>query len=115
MHEGLLVSLLLPSEPPRAFEPLSNIDFGGPGGRCLMSLIRLDFHMTSYPHPLIGIGYHYADGKSVFFGSTGGCAISIPINGPSGERISGISIVEDNRDLFLSEGLGGLQVCPSLF
>ncbi|OJI85315.1 hypothetical protein ASPTUDRAFT_65238 [Aspergillus tubingensis CBS 134.48] len=100
IHEGLVVSLLLPPEPPRAFEPLSNIDFGGPG----------DFHMTSYPHPLIGIGYHYADGKSVFFGSTGGCAISIPINGPSGERISGISIVEDNRDLFLSEGLGGLQV-----
>ncbi|PYH74879.1 F-box protein [Aspergillus vadensis CBS 113365] len=113
MHEGLLVSLLLPSEPPRAFEPLSNIDFGGPGGRCLMSLIRLDFHMTSYPHPLIGIGYHYADGKSVFFGSTGGCAISIPINGPSGERISGISIVEDNRDFYHSEGLGGLQVCLS--
>ncbi|RAK84621.1 hypothetical protein BO79DRAFT_202256 [Aspergillus costaricaensis CBS 115574] len=110
MHEGLLVSLLLPSGSPRAFEPLSNIDFGGPGGRCLMSLIRLDFHMTSYPHPLIGIGYHYADGKSVFFGSTGGCAISIPINGPSGERISGIRIVEDNRDVYHSEGLGGLQV-----
>ncbi|KAI2862954.1 hypothetical protein CBS12448_4367 [Aspergillus niger] len=88
MYEGLFVSLLLPPEPPRAFEPLSNMDFGGPGG----------------------MGYHYADGKSVFFGSTGGCAISIPINGPDGERISGVSIVEDNRDLVQSEGLGGLQV-----
>ncbi|GLA14303.1 hypothetical protein AnigIFM62618_000679 [Aspergillus niger] len=110
MYEGLFVSLLLPPEPPRAFEPLSNMDFGGPGGRYLMSLTRLDFHVTSYPHPLIGMGYHYADGRSIFFGSTGGCAISIPINGPDGERISGVSIVEDNRDFVQSEGLGGLQV-----
>ncbi|GLA27474.1 hypothetical protein AnigIFM63326_004683 [Aspergillus niger] len=110
MYEGLFVSLLLPPEPPRAFEPLSNMDFGGPEGRYLMSLTRLDFHVTSYPHPLIGLGYHYADGRSVFFGSTGGCAISIPINGPDGERISGVSIVEDNRDFVQSEGLGGLQV-----
>ncbi|EHA18623.1 hypothetical protein ASPNIDRAFT_129458, partial [Aspergillus niger ATCC 1015] len=64
MYEGLFVSLLLPPEPPRAFEPLSNMDFGGPGGRYLMSLTRLDFHVTSYPHPLIGMGYHYADGNT---------------------------------------------------
>lgn len=52
-HEDLRISALLPPQPSRAFEPLINIDFGGPRGLLRGSLTRLAFHMASSPHPLV--------------------------------------------------------------
>ncbi|KAG2416352.1 hypothetical protein HFD88_007567 [Aspergillus terreus] len=46
-HEELTISPLLPAQSPRAFEPLTNIDFGGPRGLLLGSLSRLALHMVS--------------------------------------------------------------------
>lgn len=109
-HEDLIISTLLPSQPPRAFEPLINIDFGGPRGLLLGSLTRLAFHMASSPYPLIGIEIFYSDGKSVLFGSNSGCEISFFVNGSNGERINQVGILEDNQRHYSAIGLGGLQV-----
>lgn len=109
-HEGVRISSLLPSQPSRAFEPLTNIDFGGPRGLLLGSLTRLALHMASDPHPLIGIEISYSDGRSVLFGSNRGCGISFFVDGSKGERINRIGILEDNRRYHPIIGLGGLQV-----
>lgn len=110
MYEDVRVSPLLPSEPSTTFEPLSNIDFGGPKGMHLGSVTRLAFHMESFPHPLIGMEIFYYDGKSMLFGSSSGCMISLFVNGPRGERVTELSVLEDNRDS-PAMGLGGLKVC----
>ena len=109
-HEGLKISTLLPHEPPREFQALTNIDFGGPNGLLLGSLTSLTFHMTSTPLPLIGIRISYSDRRSAQFGSDKGCELTLFINGPEGERINSIGILEDNREYHRNTGLGGLRV-----
>lgn len=106
----MAISTPLPSQPPRAFEPLTNIDFGGPRGQLLGSLTRLTFHMTSTPHPIMGIEIFYSDGRSVLFGSNGGCAISCCIDGSKGDHINRVGILENDRIRRSITDLGGLQV-----
>lgn len=109
-HEDLRISTPLPSQPSRAFESLTNIDFGGPIGLHLGSLTRLTFHMTSTPHPIMGIEIFYADGRSVLFGSNGGCGISFCTDGSKRERINRVGILENDRIHRSITGLGGLQM-----
>lgn len=113
-HEELTISPLLPAQSPRAFEPLTNIDFGGPRGLLVGSLSRLALHMVSCLCPIIGIEIFF-DGRSVLFGSEGGCVLSFFVNGPAGERINTVSILEDSREYYASRSLGGLQVFPACF
>ena len=109
-HEDLEISSLLPPQPPQDFEQLVNIDFGGTRGLLLGSLTRIAFHMASSPCPLIGIEICYSDGKSIHYGSHGGCGISFFIDGPRGERINQIGILEQNSIYHPAMDLTGLQV-----
>ncbi|KAE8137955.1 hypothetical protein BDV38DRAFT_292569 [Aspergillus pseudotamarii] len=109
-HEDSEISPLLPSQPARPFEPLTNIDFGGPRGLLLASLTKLVFHMASGPYPLMGIEVFYCDGRSVLFGSNRGCGISFLIAGSQGERIIAFNVLEDNRRYHPASGLGGVEV-----
>ncbi|KAI9045251.1 F-box protein [Aspergillus affinis] len=109
-YEDLIISDLLPSRPSRTFEPLTNIDFGGSRGLLLGSLTRLTFYMASRPHPLIGIEIFYSNGNSTLFGSNGSCGVSLFVDGPGGERINRIGILEDKFVLDPATGLAGLQI-----
>ncbi|KGO47924.1 hypothetical protein PEXP_037990 [Penicillium expansum] len=113
-HEDLRISILLPSQSSGAFEPLTNIDFGGPRGLLLASS-RLTFHMASDPHLFIGIEISYSDGRSILFGSSGGCGISFFIDGSNGERINRIGMLPNIRRSHPEPSLGGLQVFPTSF
>ncbi|KAL3456632.1 hypothetical protein BJX64DRAFT_296528 [Aspergillus heterothallicus] len=107
-HDDLRISLRYPITPPRAFEPLLNIDFGGQNGQLLGNLTRLVFHMVALTLPLIGIELCYSDGGSTLFGSRGGCAISLFLDGVGGERINRVGVIKD-RD-YPTYGLAGLQI-----
>lgn len=109
-HEDLRISTLLPSQSPRAFAPLVNMDFGGAKGQLLGSLTRLTLHMGKTPRPLVGIEIFYSSGGSTLFGSNAGCAISLFINGSKGQRINGIGIIQEVRSNDPEIGLGGIQV-----
>lgn len=109
-HEDLSISILLSSQSSGIFEPLTNIDFGGPRGLLLASLARLTFHMVSDPHLFIGIDISYSDGRSILFGSSGGCGISFFVDGSKGERINRIGILPNIRRSHPERSLGGLQV-----
>lgn len=113
-HAHLSISPLLPPEPSQVFEPLLNIDFGGPSGVLLGSVARLTLHMESPPRPIIGIEVFHNDGRSVLFGSEGGCAISLFVNSSKGERINEMCILEHNREYYPTISLGGFQVFLSL-
>ncbi|KGO74307.1 hypothetical protein PITC_019770 [Penicillium italicum] len=108
-QEELRISILLPFRSPRAFEPLTNIDFGGPRGLLLASLARLTFYMTSYPYLFIGIEISYSDGRSVLHGSSGGCGLSFFVDGSNGERINRIGVL-GIRESQPEMSLDGLQV-----
>ncbi|KAJ5619619.1 hypothetical protein N7510_003603 [Penicillium lagena] len=107
-HDGLRISPLLPYKSSRAFEPLTNIDFGGPRGLFLRSLTMFTFYMASGPYPITGIEISYSDRRPMLFGSKDGCGLSFFLDGSKGERINRVGILEDNR--CDSIGLGGLQV-----
>lgn len=92
IYDGLQLTPLYPEiEPPR-FEPLLNVDFGGPGGAHLSELTGLVGYMGYDPHPLLGMQAVYADGRAVLFGSTRACEVYFTISGPYGERITEVSV-----------------------
>lgn len=82
-----MFSAFIPALPPRIFEPLTNIDFGGPRGLLLTSLTRLTFHMAP-GYILMEIKIFDPDGKRVNFGSNGSCEISLFVNGSKEERVN---------------------------
>ncbi|KAL3441468.1 hypothetical protein BJX65DRAFT_313821 [Aspergillus insuetus] len=87
IHEGLSISALLPEIPPRRFEPVLNIDFGGQAGVRLGKLTRFVFYMASRPVPFVGLEVGFSDGEPMLFGSRVGCAMPFFIDGAGGERI----------------------------
>lgn len=93
-HKNLVFSTLPPDFLPRTFEPLTNIDFGGPRGLLLPFLTPLTFHMAPSRHMLIGIEIFYSDGRCVLFGSNSGCEISMFVNGSKGERVNRVGIMK---------------------
>ena len=109
-EKDLKLGTLLPSQPLDVFEPLINVDFGGPKGIRLGELTRLTCYMTSGYRPLIGIEVFYADGTSFLYSSGGGCEISFFLNGPAGERIHQVGIVEKKSGDDSEIPLSGLQV-----
>jgi hypothetical protein len=104
-YKSLLVSTLEPARASRAFQPLIDIDFGGLRGILLASLTRIVVHMASDECPIIGMEFFYPD-RGIQFGHRGESEISFLIDGPGGERITGIAIAIDDPDL----GIRGLQV-----
>lgn len=112
-HRDLKFSVLLPFLPPVPHALLTNVDFGGPGALLLKSLTMLTFYMTQAPRPFIGLEIFYSDGESTLFGSNRGCGISFPINGPMGERINEVRVLDERNELGViaqEVGLGGIQV-----
>ncbi|KAL2817020.1 hypothetical protein BDW59DRAFT_182360 [Aspergillus cavernicola] len=63
-YDSLQLSALYPPLPILSFEPLLNIDFGGPGGLYLSRLTELVCYMGYDPHPVLGMKAIYADGRS---------------------------------------------------
>lgn len=114
-HEKLRIGILLPFRSSWPFEVLTSLDFGGPRGLLLTSLTRLTFYMASEPYLFISIEVSYYDGRSVLFGSSGGCGLSFFffVDGSKGERINRIgvpSIPGSHPEVIL----GGLQVIHTL-
>ncbi|KAL4778402.1 hypothetical protein BJX76DRAFT_362764 [Aspergillus varians] len=117
-YDSLQLSALYPPLPNLPFEPLLNVDFGGPGGLYLSRLTELVCYMGYGSHPVLGMEAIYADGRSVLFGSRRGCRLSFAIGGPDGERITEIGILKYIDDYVqttmntqvTSRGLCGLQV-----
>lgn len=117
-YDDLQLTPLYPEMEPPHFEPLLNIDFGGPGGGQLSELTGLVCYMGYDPHPMLGMQAIYADGRTVLFGSRNGCEVYFTIAGPDGERITEVGFFhgfdEYPRPSADREGmptrLGGLQV-----
>lgn len=104
------ISNFFPHQLMRTFDPVTNVDFGGPGGRSLGALTRLTFYMESTPDPLTGIELFYADSSPLLVGSRDGCEISCLVNGPKGERLAHIGVFEENESNGSGTRLKGLQV-----
>ncbi|OGM47235.1 hypothetical protein ABOM_003928 [Aspergillus bombycis] len=78
------------------YRPLMNIDFGGPGGEWLGSLISMEVHVSSESSPILGMTFNYTD-KALRFG---------------GERI--IDVVGSTTGHSDSSTIYGLKVTTSL-
>ncbi|KAI1079606.1 hypothetical protein F5B20DRAFT_542924 [Whalleya microplaca] len=91
----------LPSSPVY-FNQCLDMDFGGPDGRLLRSLVRVVAFMGPYPYVFVGMSFLYDDGSERFYGrrtfSTARAenlrAIqqSFPVDGPAGELMTSVQI-----------------------
>ncbi|BCR96635.1 uncharacterized protein AKAW2_21575S [Aspergillus luchuensis] len=110
LYGSSIISPLLPCRPSGPFNPLLHFDFGFRGGSGLEKLICLEFHMRFYRHPLVGMVAHYSDDKVLSCGVVGENVMSLPMNGPKGERVTQIRILRDNRYHNRAVRLVGLEV-----
>ncbi|KAF5964074.1 hypothetical protein FCOIX_13579 [Fusarium coicis] len=77
-----------------------NMDFGGPSGSLLPLLTRVALLYDDLNHAVKGLGFYYNDGTEREFGfreivtnrrqRDTAIELSVPINGPAGERIIGL-------------------------
>lgn len=74
------------------FNPVLNMNFGGPRGCMLGSLTKIIVTMMGIPGLVIGIEFCYSGGKTTFFGSRGGVELLLLVDGPGGERINGVEL-----------------------
>lgn len=100
----LTESLVTPDN--QRFNPILNMDFGGPRGFMLSSLSKVVVTMRSNPALVIGIEFFYGSEKTTFFGSRGGVELSFLIDGAGGERISGVK-----TERTATQGVHSFQVC----
>ncbi|KAL4802581.1 hypothetical protein BDV18DRAFT_163983 [Aspergillus unguis] len=99
LREGAVFGALLPSgnnAMSGAYSPLYNIDFGGGSGELLDSLTRVVFYVDRSP-PFNGVEFLYADGSVKIYGERRGCEISFLIDGPAGERIERVLVLQRSQ------------------
>ncbi|KAK2789239.1 hypothetical protein FQN52_006331 [Onygenales sp. PD_12] len=89
---------------PVNFEPRFDIYFGGPKGLLLSHLTRVVVHMLCDDCLIIGMTFYYTD-HSVNFGSSGETEIPFLIDGPNGERIISLEVLNDDYC-----GMRGLKI-----
>ncbi|KAF5684788.1 hypothetical protein FDENT_6591 [Fusarium denticulatum] len=94
---------------PAIHEPsfILNMDFGGPSGSLLPLLTRVAIFLDDVNHTVKGFGFYYTDGTEREFGfrevltdcrhRDTALELSVPIDGPAGERIIGLSDVDTHR------------------
>ncbi|KAF5604794.1 hypothetical protein FPCIR_646 [Fusarium pseudocircinatum] len=91
---------------PAIHEPafIFNMDFGGPSGSLLPLLTRVTIFYDDINYTIKGFGFYYTDGTEREFGFRevlSNCRLrdtalelSLPIDGPAGERIIGLSDID---------------------
>ncbi|KAL3448449.1 hypothetical protein BJX65DRAFT_317354 [Aspergillus insuetus] len=85
---------LVPTRQPGfgGFDPVLNVDFGGPNEERLSRLTRIVAHMLSRVDPIVGLTFYFTDHSSTHFGRHGSMEVSSIIDGPGGERISSVVV-----------------------
>ncbi|KAI1100991.1 hypothetical protein F4804DRAFT_344309 [Jackrogersella minutella] len=88
----------------QSFNLCLNMDFGGPGGQLLQSLVRLDVFIAECPSVILGMSFIYCDGSERFYGRkrsrdsldsrhvTPAVRQSFIIDGPHGEVMTNITV-----------------------
>ncbi|KAL3462113.1 hypothetical protein BJX64DRAFT_299742 [Aspergillus heterothallicus] len=81
-----------------SFDPVLNLDFGGPSGERLAFLTRIVIHILETA-PIVGFTFYYLgdDHSPLHFGRHGPMQVSLLIDGPGGEFISSV-VVEKTTD-----------------
>ncbi|KAI1374895.1 hypothetical protein F4677DRAFT_146182 [Hypoxylon crocopeplum] len=89
--------------PAQYFNLCLNMDFGGPDGQQLQSLVRIVVFMGGFPSVFLGVSFVYSDGTERSYGrksfrnslieisSTPAIRQDFPIDGPGGELITKIT------------------------
>ncbi|KAL5356595.1 hypothetical protein BJX96DRAFT_171757 [Aspergillus floccosus] len=97
---------LKPKTAPRGLLAQLDIDFGGPQGSLLGLLTRMVVYVSTSPCPITGMVFFYTDGSTRSFGIRGQSEISFYVDGPGGERILEVIVVDDG----IQPGLTGFKV-----
>ncbi|KAJ0425254.1 hypothetical protein BJY00DRAFT_204588 [Aspergillus carlsbadensis] len=93
------VSLVpMPELESSGFDPILNVDFGGPNGERLPRLTRIVARMLGRADPIVGLTFYFCDHTSDHFGRHGSMEVSSFIDGPGGERISSVIVETSTAD-----------------
>jgi hypothetical protein len=90
----------------QTYNPIWNIDFGGPSGEKLSKLTRIVAHMEDETTPLVGLMFDI-NGEDIMYGNRGRTEVSFIIDGAGGERIS--KVIYEQASISL--GIWSLEVC----
>ncbi|KAE8151706.1 hypothetical protein BDV25DRAFT_171265 [Aspergillus avenaceus] len=111
-YENLRIYQFQPDSVGTNYRPLINIDFGGPDGKWLESLVSMEVHVSNELSPIVGMSFKYTD-KTLQFGiCTSEKATSFPIDGPGGERIT--DVLAYTTGAIDCSSIYGLQVVTTL-
>ncbi|KAE8165221.1 hypothetical protein BDV40DRAFT_259020 [Aspergillus tamarii] len=87
-YDNLRIYQFQPDNVGTPYRPLMNIDFGGPNGEWLDSLVSMEVHVSSEFSPILGMTFNYTD-KTLQFGKcSSDRKLTFSVNGPGGERIT---------------------------
>ncbi|KAJ9288696.1 hypothetical protein DTO021C3_3725 [Paecilomyces variotii] len=95
--------------PYQSYNPILNIDFGGPAGESLGKITRMAAHMEDETAAFVGFTFDYEGNSSVLYGRQGRIEVSFVLNAADGERISEITYEQASSSI----GLWSLQVKTS--
>ena len=110
-YDNLRIYQFQPDNVGTPYRPLMNIDFGGPNGEWLDSLVSMEVHVSSEFSPILGMTFNYTD-KTLQFGKcSSDRKLTFSVNGPGGERITEVvGSTTGNSD---ASCIYGLTVCIS--
>jgi hypothetical protein len=82
------------------FAPYLNIDFGGPDGSLISSLVRVVVNMSPFKM-VTGLEFIYAGQDSKLYGKRGEFEQSLLVDGAHGERISDVEVKLSKRSAII--------------
>ncbi|KAL2822775.1 hypothetical protein BDW59DRAFT_149120 [Aspergillus cavernicola] len=82
----------------QTFNPVLNLDFGGPNGERLPRLTRIVTHMLNKLAPIVGLTFYLNDQSYIHFGQQGSMEVSSFVDGPGGEFISSVIVEKSPKN-----------------
>ncbi|RAH72491.1 uncharacterized protein BO66DRAFT_369036 [Aspergillus aculeatinus CBS 121060] len=82
----------------QGYNRMLNIDFAGANGEKLPQLTRIVTHILNDSAPIVGFTFYFDDRTSTHFGRQGLMEVSLLIDGPGGEYVTGVTVAKSTKD-----------------
>ncbi|PYH82430.1 hypothetical protein BO82DRAFT_431670 [Aspergillus uvarum CBS 121591] len=82
----------------QGYNRMLNIHFAGANGEKLPQLTRIVTHILNDSAPIVGFTFYFDNRTSTHFGRQGLMEVSLLIDGPRGEYVTGVTVAKSTKD-----------------